>query len=302
MSKTRTIHDTLNRLAAAEEEFLRREFLAPLVRGGVVFVRLAGVVCRFRIRMSRFTGFGIFRPTRPGNARLVRPATLSERQAYLALFDRVRLILCRRVEDQWLALPANQGARGLPQGEMPVFLVEDAQPFEIIMARFDGAQCWFERLDPRHDPATAAYLRQALVDLLPAANLRRRGLTPEERRVYGLRLQVELEARRDRTEERLRAALAHAGADFQGYLERDDSYRVDFAVGGARHVSVVNKRDLTVQVAGICLSGRDAQFDLASLVGVLREAETEGGAVRVGADNAGMAEDHYWRVHPPQGR
>jgi hypothetical protein len=187
---------------------------------------------------------------------------------------------------------------------IPVRLIEEAQLFEVMETRFDGSQCWFHRLDPRRDPAAAAYLRDALHEMLPPERLSRPGLTAEERTAYALsyfpRLEAELQAQRDRTEERLREALAHAGAEFRGYLEHGDSYRVEYDVAGQRQVSVVNKHDLAVQVAGICLSGDDAHFDLQSLVGVIREAQDEEGIVRVGDANQGMEEEQYWRVHPPR--
>jgi hypothetical protein len=128
----------------------------------------------------------------------------------------------------------------------------------------------------------------------------RPGLTPEERLAYSLCLIQETAARQPAAAadpaRRLREALAQAGAQLVDYLERDDSYRVTYTVGGQQHVSAVRKGDLTIQVAGICLSGEDEQFDLTSLVGVLREAGGE--VLRIGED--GMEEEQYWRVHPPR--
>jgi hypothetical protein len=83
------------------------------------------------------------------------------------------------------------------------------------------------------------------------------------------------------------------------YLERADSFRVTFTVGGRSYTSSVNKDDLTVQVAGICLSGEDQKFDLSSLVGVLREGGRQGELVPVGDEHYAVDEEDYWRVHPP---
>jgi hypothetical protein len=80
----------------------------------------------------------------------------------------------------------------------------------------------------------------------------------------------------DPTRRRLAESLSHAGAELIDYLERGDVYRVRFLVGGRPHVSAIDKKDLTVQSAGICLSGEDRKFDLASLVGVLRESGQTG--------------------------
>lgn len=303
MANSNHLTDALNRLAAAEDRFLTSEFLAPVIRGGNVHVRIAGVICTLSVRPADFEGWGVFRPASHSDAELVRQAKLAERQRYLDLFPLVRLILADRREEQWLALPAHRAdTRFQIDGSIPVRLVEDAQLFEVIETRFDGSQFWYAAPDSRSDPARASYLRQELGRLTPPEQLQRSGLTAEERAAYALnywpRYEASEEAQRTREERRLRGALAHAGAELKDYVERQDVYTVTYEVDGQRHVSAVAKKDLSVQVAGICLSGEDRNFDLHSLVGVIREAQGGGELVRVGHENRGMAEENYWRVHP----
>jgi hypothetical protein len=211
----------------------------------------------------------------------------------------------------------------------PLGLAEEVQLFDCVRCRYDGSQFWFDERDMRHDPGTSAYLRAALADQTSPQDLERHGLTAEERAAYELNYWQlvqppdadddvnepapnALHRRRskrprpgepapfdsDPVRRRLRENLSHAGARLVDYLERGDSFRVRYRVAGHEYTSSVNKDDLTVQVAGICLSGEDQKFDLASLVGVLGEAAR--GVLRIGDE--GMDEEQYWRVHPPRNR
>jgi ferredoxin len=101
----------LNRLAAEEQQFLEREFFAPALPGGVVGVRIGGVVCRIRIDPPTFEGWGVFQPVSHTQARLVRKATLSERRGYLDLFPLIRQIVCRRAGNTWFGSAASFGDR-----------------------------------------------------------------------------------------------------------------------------------------------------------------------------------------------
>lgn len=276
MPISRNVRDLLNRLAAEETCFLTADFLAPMLGGGIVYVRIAGIVCRLRVD-DNFQGWGVFRPNDAATARLLRPATLAERRHYLEVLPRRRLILCRAEKQRWLAWPAHHADHRFANATLlPVRFVEEAQLFDSIVARWDGVQGWFESLDERADPSAAVYLRESLRQMTPLEQIHRRGLNAEQRTAYAVAHAVRLEAERDRTEERLRFALAHAGGKLTGYLEREDGFRVEFRIDGQRHVSLVAKDDLSIELAGICLSGEDRQLDLQSLVGVLREAHREG--------------------------
>jgi hypothetical protein len=235
----------------------------------------------------------------------------------------MRLILCGRAGAVWFGSAASFGdTRMRLEGVAPVHLADEVQLFDCVLVRYDGGHFWFDEIDSRHDPAASAYLRASLNERLEPERLDRRGLTAEERAAYEVaywesnqapqagsprnrrraadRERPALDQDLDPVRGRLRESLSHAGAELIDYLERPDSFRVTFAVGGQRHTSSVNKEDLTVHVAGICLSGEDQKFDLGSLVGVLREASGSGEIVPVGDENYGMDEDAYWRVHPPR--
>lgn len=318
------VNELLGRMAAKENEFLERDFFAPAVKGGAVRVRIAGVICQVRIEPPDFVGWGVFKPTSLTHAKLVRNASLAERREYLQLFPSIRLIVCRRAGDVWYGSAANFGDSRLSiEGLAPLELADEVQLFDSVVTRYDGSRFWFDEVDTRRDPGAAAYLRAAFSDETAPSKLSRPGLTAEERAAYELsfwaRLRPPREAsprRRRRDDQRdeprpaevieetdpvrrrLLESLSHAGARLVDYLERVDSFRVTYSVGGHQYTSSVNKDDLTVQVAGICLDGEDAKFDLTSMVGVLREGNDDGGILRIGEH--GMDEEEYWRIHPPR--
>jgi len=307
-SRKPDVQKLLGKLAAEEERFLQQDFLAPALRGGEIQVRVAGVVCRIHFEPRDFEGWGIFQPVSHTEAKLARPASLLERRSYLALFPKVRLIVCRRNAGECLCSTASFGdERFQVDGLVPVHLATDVQVFDCIQSRYDGSRFWFEELDSRAAPASAAYLRTAIAQPLAPESLDRHGLSAEERAAYELnywQLVRPMDAKalaqgaRDATLSRLRENLSHAGAQLIDYLERGDSFRVTYRIGRRQYTSAISKDDLSVQVAGICLSGEDQKFDLASLVGVLREAEGGRRVIRVGEH--GIDEEHYWRVHPPR--
>ena len=282
--KKRDIHSVIARLAAAEDAFLRSEFLAPVLRGQGVQVRIAGVRCQLGVEPAEFQGWGVFRPLSHTQARLVRPASMGQRRQYLELFPPVPVLLCGRQGKNgqtWLALPAEAGDARVHTSEMvPIWLADEAELFDAARARFDGSRFWFDQIDSRADPSAAAYLREALARMTEPRRIDRPGLTARHREayaaVYAYRLRRVKEDARAAGERRLREALTHAGAEFRDYAERGDVYSVSYLVDGRRHTSVVRKTDLSVQTAGICLSGQDQKFDLHSLVGVLREGRSAG--------------------------
>ena len=268
-----TTRDLIDRFGREEDAFLRTEFVAPVIRGSTVRVRIAGMVCELAVRNPR-SGIMVLRPLSTREAEIVREATRAEARRYLDLFPRARFVTCYQAGDLWFGIPAATPTKSIRiEGVAPIVLARGLQLFQTVRVRFDGALFLQESTER---PAEAAYLRDALVRSAEPGELDRKGLTEPEREAYARQLRIRQELEMSRDERRLRRALELAGAALRDYRETGDAFTVTWRVDGVEHTSIVSKGDLTVISSGICLSDRDRDFDLTSLVSVMRQAEEEG--------------------------
>ncbi|MBD1850995.1 hypothetical protein [Leptolyngbya sp. ST-U4] len=273
------IRKLLNQIASAEAQLQSTQFLASCVKGGRVRTRAAGMVYTFTPKPRQFEGWGIFQPTGQQTATLMEGADLPQVAAYLQQFPTIRLRLAYRLQHQsWLAYPVSEAdmrQRFKTVKPVAVHLVTEGVAFEQILARWNGNSCWFEEVDRRADPTIAETLQSNLKQLAPMEELQFKGMTPEMRTLYELATQqIEGFAQPQRDEKRLQQALKLGGGELHQFQDRGDYWTVDWAtLDGVRHTSAIAKEDLTVVSSGICLSGRDRDFDLQSLVGVMEHRE-----------------------------
>lgn len=269
----------INKIAAEEGKLSSAAFLAPVVAGGGVAVRVSGIVYKMSLDNSQFEGWGLLKMVSPKRATVFGAPSLDQIGAYMKLLPRFRMVALGQFNDKWWALQASTAdSRFQIDGPVPVQLTQRVAAFETICARFDGSAFWFESTDRRRNPSISRSLRQALQDDINPSKLQVSGAIPQERLAYKmLWLQKHPEAGgvvpgEPTDAQRIEQALQHAGATLEGFWNiANDHVSVRYLVDGQTHVSEVRPSDLSVISAGICLSGMDADFDLTSLVGVMRE-------------------------------
>jgi hypothetical protein len=272
------IRKLLNQIADRELQLRHAQFIAPCVRDGRLRASVGGMVYTFAPQPRDFEGWGIFEPSDEKTARLLEEASLPQVAEYLQLLKPLRLCLAYALKGKtWLAYPVNESDMQQRLGAakpVPVHLVTEAVAFEPIIARWDGGGWWFDEIDRRAEPLVAERLREQMQQLTPTESLRFKGITPEMRTVYHLATYQEKEFKsqmqQQRDEKRLRQALKQGGGELQEFRDRDDHWVVEWTTAeGDRHTCAIAKNDLTVISSGICLSGRDRDFDLQSVVGVM---------------------------------
>jgi hypothetical protein len=266
----------IDALAREEAALCGQAFLAPLLGRGRARIRVRGLVYELEVAGAR-PGWWICRMLDARRAALVAAAEPWQRGEYLALWPALRLVLVERLRgDDWLALafnPSDAFQRFAIRGPLVVRLVEGGQPFERVIGRVEGATIWYDEQDRRADPPTAELLRDALAAGYPAPSPG--GIGAGERAAYALLIERRAAAAQareaERVERRLREALMVGGARLVGYEASAGILRVTWERDGQCSVTLVNI-GLEVVSAGICLSGEDQRFDLASIIDVVRDA------------------------------
>jgi hypothetical protein len=272
------IRKLLNQIVEAENNLRSTQFFAPCVKGGQVRTRVAGMIYTF-IPTRKFEGWGIFQPIDEQTATVIEEADIFQVTEYLQQFQAFRLRLALPLKNKtWLAYPVSEADFQQRLGQVkpiPVHLVTEGTSFEQIIARFDGQSWWFEELDRRSDPEISDRLKSALKQLTSVEDLHFSGITPEIRTIYHLVSQrTEGFSSQHRDEKRLQKALKRGGGNLQQFQDRGNYWTVDWITAdGEHHTSAIAKKDLTVISSGICLSGRDRDFDLQSLVGVMEDRD-----------------------------
>ncbi len=306
----------VNKFAEAEKNLAEEVFLAPYVPGAKIVVKVKQVVYELSMvdsaALGPSGGFALFRISAPGKAVALERATRAQTDRYLKLLPRVQLVLIDQFDNRWWGLQANTSDSRFSFHEpVPIMLVDRGASFEQVNARFDGRHFWCEGVNRRRDPSIANKLREALSEDINPARVHVPKSVPQELFAYSIlwfdkhpesnltaidwdnqdttdvpstdRLQEPAQRLHNRTSaqqtdlERLRQALSHAGARLERYWQSSEGVvTVSYVVDGNQHSASVRLDDLSVVSSGICLSGQDSDFDLTSLVGVMREFAQDG--------------------------
>ncbi|MEM9068799.1 MAG: hypothetical protein AAGE52_09845 [Myxococcota bacterium] len=268
----------IEEFAKAEADLRAQRFLSPCVPGATLRIRVNGLVYVFRPNPPGFAGWGLFQAIDARRAQLVARPERALVARYLARLPSVRLHLVRKIRRKaWWAVPSN--AEGFRRrfgrdGPVVVHLAKDVAPFDTIVARYDGATFWFEGPDLFADPVLAEALTKAFRSKHDVHELQLTGVTPELIDAFIWARLHQAKHEKAPLEQALESALRIGGGFLDGYRETEGNIVVQWRDRqGHRHSSALARGALEVRAAGaVCLQGRDSDFDLASLVGVMSDA------------------------------
>jgi len=268
--------DLFNKMAQIEGRLLQQEFVAPYSGSGTIVTRIDGIVYHFRpVGRNLRPGYFTWKPVDLNTAKTTGTMTEAERNRYLAQFPQLIMVAAAKVDHAWVMVPWNledSTRRFGISGPVEVRLCGDVERFDTIAVAVTPALL-MAQVAPSPSPPWPFFLKRATLN--PNFNHHNPeipGLTPEGRIVIDISFKRDEELRKSLEDNRIRQALGFAGAELISYTEQDSTnYVVRWRKSDIDYRTVVRKQDLEVVSAGICLSGRDRIFDLASMVSVMDE-------------------------------
>lgn len=267
--------DLIDRIGKQELSLTEKTFVSPIFNNTTVATRVAGIVYTFSIPKKK-EGWYQIRPLDAKRARVVGEADLQEIENYLNCLGRVRIVLVMKQDNVFMGIPDKANKFGLSVGNLlPVFLCDDApMDFDRVIARYDGANFWYERVDQGNDPSKGDYLRTSMAKAVQPGKIQFSGLTLEEKQAYALRLVFDRKLVEEQKKGTIQEDVEFAGGKFIRFEEKSDHFSVTYTVDGQQFTSRVTKDPRRmVLTAGLCLAGNDRKFDLKSLISVVREAQ-----------------------------
>lgn len=273
-----------------EKKLQNQEILASYFpEDSSVAVRIKKILYKFKIAKRGSAGVGVFKPLSFKFAEFVRDASQEEVVNYFRLFPRVKAIVAFQTK-YWYAFPANLTAYKKINfdGLFPLLMAEGIQQCDYVIASFDGLNLWFNEIDFRADVEKIENMRQVVKGKKGSI----KGFSPEDKEVISLARKNKEEQEKLTLEGRLKHVFLERGAKLDGYTEHGNRIEIKWqSSSGEYYTTVADKDNLSVMSAGICLSGRDKDFDLQSLVGVISRGERKRAIVKMSSRDD---EDDDW--------
>lgn len=263
-----------------EKSFRSKQFLAPFTgKSRKAIVKMDGLNYEFDISGHKGDGIGIFQPHDFKSAKFVSLADFDKIRSYFDILPRFILILGYECEYGWICTPFHkESATGL-NGEVIVKNVSGSERFDVIVARFDGVNFWFDEQFVGANVIKSEMMRSCFVpdSTLPKMLVKLKeisGVTPEDICAFELAVASWKVFKKVSDETRIQNAIAIGGGKLGRYVIRGDMIEIDWkSQSGAQYKSLVQKETLDVVSAGICLSGEDTKFHLKDLPFIIDQGE-----------------------------
>lgn len=221
---------------------------------------------------SDFVGVGRFDPhPQTRSADLVGPATYEQASAYLSSFPRSAAVLFRNKHNNWIGVSNRQIS--------PVYAVSDYfQEFESARI-FKIGDVWVFGSQSVEYPRVSSSLRLSFENKDRVLMIR--GATPDHRIAYTEKLNLV-----ERPKTTLPDAVSFMGGKLIDMVNRGDGTSlVTYTVHSTTFTSLVDSATMRVVSAGICLDGEDSNFDLTTLIPVIRKGIETNRIHRTGINN-----------------